>query len=141
MAIGVVVDAVVFVTSWVDDVVVIADVDDVCDDVIFVDIGVLGCTVVVLGVVGFSCILLKSTGVISRSILIFTWSNSISNRSTNAMLDDVSFTLGADVSITAIMSRLDASFSTKNKVKLMCLSLKKQKNKIYYTGIIITSKC
>ena len=134
MAIGVVIDAVVFVTSWVDDVVVIADVDDVCDDVIFVDIGVLGvgsivlgCTVVGLGVVGFSCILLKSTGVLSRSILIFTWSNSISNRSTNAMLDDVSFTLGADVSITAIMSRLEASFSTKNKVKLMCLSLKIQK--------------
>lgn len=108
--------------------------DGGCDDVVFVDWSVLvvgftvvGFWVVGFGVEGFSCILLKSTGVLSRSIFIFTWSSSISKRSTNATLAAVSLTLGAEVSITDIMSLFEASFSTKNNVKLMCSSLYEKK--------------
>lgn len=126
----VVVDSVTLVTFCCDDVMGISVVDGGCDDVVFVDwsvpvVGftVVGFWVVGFGVEGFSCILLKSNGVLSRSIFIFTWSSSISKRSTIATLDAVSLTLGAEVSITDIMSRFDASFSTKNNVKLMCWSL------------------
>lgn len=82
--------------------------------------------VVVVVLVVVVIILLKFTGVLSCSIFILAFSSSISNLSTSATFafSPLSCTLGAEVSITDIISFFEAAFSMKNNVKFMRSFLK-----------------